>query len=400
MNVCVFSIVNYWHGVRGGMEIHGKLLTEGLVRSGHQVSIITTRHPDGQEYEEKQGVGIHYLKDTRFGARRNNWPQASVSKFRQLNKEQPFYVVLSQSFAAYGLASGSLNFRIPVVPMLQGCIKQGISSFRTNVLRDPRRPVAILRSFAGLFYSYYAVEKPLLSMAASVVVVSNELKDDLRRWYGESIADKAVVIFNGIDTERFSPNPGFRRDIREKYGVAEREILLLSLGTVNREKGHHLAVAALERILPKNPDTKLMIVGTGEYEQTIKKEIGLSNLGGNVLFTGHIDNLETPKYYNAADIFLMPTLRIEGLPFVLLEAMACGKPVIASQIGGNTSVVHDKENGLLVQPGNVDELADGISLLLNNKELASELSSSARTTVLDDFNIDQMVDKTLSAATT
>ena len=174
----------------------------------------------------------------------------------------------------------------------------------------------------------------------------------------------------------------------------------MSLGTVNREKGHHLAVAALERILPKNPDTKLMIVGTGEYEQTIRKQIDYSNLGDKVVFTGHIDNLETPGYYNAADIFLMPTLRIEGLPFVLLEAMACGKPVIASQIGGNTSVVRDKENGLLVQPGNVDELADGISLLLDNEELARGLSSSARTTVLDDFNIDQMVDKTLSAATT
>lgn len=380
--------------------MHGKLLTEGLVRRGHQVSLITTRHPDGREYEENEGVSIHYLRDTRFGARRNNWPQASVSRFHRLHEEQPFDVVLSQSFAAYGLKSGRLNLRIPVVPMLQGCIKQGIMSFRSNVLRDPKRPVAILRSFTGLFYSYYAVEKPLLSMAARIVVVSNELKDDLKRWYGDSVADKAVVIFNGIDTERFSPNPDFRRDIRDKYDVAERETLLLSLGTVNREKGHHLAVAALERILPKNPNTKLMIVGRGEYEQRLKKEIDYSNLGDNVVLTGRIDNLETPKYYNAADIFLMPTLRIEGLPFVLLEAMACGKPVIASQIGGNTSVVRDKENGLLVQPGNVDELADGISLLLNNEELARGLSSSARTTVLDDFNIDQMVDKTLSAATT
>jgi len=396
MRVCVFSIVNYWHGVKGGMEIHGKLLSEGLVKRGHDVSIITTRHNDTKEFEKIAGIKIYYLKNTVFGSRRKNWKTESVSKFIELHREQPFDVVWSQSFAAYGLARfNTNNLDIPVVPILQGCIGQEINTFRKNTLFNCKKPQAILKSFLGLLFSYYAVQKPLLSISDRVVTASRELVDDLRRWYGADIANKSVPVFNGIDTGHFRPNKEGRRSIRDKYGIEDHEILLLSLGTISKEKGHHVAVKALSRLKQKTPEVKLMIVGTGEYQTKLEKKILDLGLHNQVILTGFVDNRETAMFYNAADVYLMPTLRVEGLPFVLLEAMSCGKPVVASRIGGNTSAVADGDNGLLVEPGNVEQMAEKAQMIIQDSKLANRLSSSARKTILKGFGVDQMIGSTI-----
>lgn len=397
MRVCVFSIVNYWHGVKGGMEIHGKLLSEGLVKKGHHVSIITTRHCDTKEFEEKAGVRIYYLKDTVFGSRRKNWRRESVSKCLELHQEQPFDIVWSQSFAAYGLAySNTKNLNLPVVPILHGCIRQEINSFKNNILFNYRKPQTILRSFIGFFFSYYRVQKPLLSISNRIIATSKELVDDLRQWYGVDVANRSIAIFNGIDTTHFCPNQEYRNSIRRKYRVKDNEVLLMTLGSLNREKGNHLAIDALSRIKQKTPAVKLMIVGTGEYRTMLEKKILNLGLHNHVIFTGFVDNEETVKFYNSADVYLMPTLRVEGLPFVLLEAMSCGKPVIASRIGGNTSVITDGDNGLLIEPGNVEQLIEKVQMIIRDGRLANRLSSSARKTISNHFSADQMIDGTLS----
>lgn len=396
MRVCVFSIVNYWHDVKGGMEIHGKLLSEGLAKRGHHVSIITTRHPDGKEFEEQNGVKIYYLKNTCFGSRRHRWEMESVSKFCQLHKENSFDIIWSQSFAAYGLANlNKTELNIPVIPILQGCIRLEIESFKNITLNNYKNPLLILKSFLGLLFSYYKAQKPLLSISNRIITASNELVDDLRRWYGVDIANRAVPIFNGIDTVHFCQNQEYKTDIREKYGIKDNEILMITLGTLSREKGHHLAIEVLSRVKQNFPDVKLMIVGTGEYRTVLKEKIHVAGLDNYVILSGFIDNQETVKYYNAADLYLMPTLRVEGLPFVLLEAMSCGKPVVASRIGGNTSVISDGENGLLIEPGDVEQLTQKIQVIIENDKLAERLSSSARKTILDRFSADQMIDDTL-----
>ena len=105
------------------------------------------------------------------------------------------------------------------------------------------------------------------------------------------------------------------------------------------------------------------------------------------------------KYYNAADIYLMPTLRIEGLPFVLLEAMSCGKPVVASRIGGNPSLVKHGENGFLIEPGDIKRLVHYLTMMLKDEGIIKRLSNSARETILENFTIDKMVVNTLDIMT-
>lgn len=378
------------------MDLHGKLLSEGLVRRGHNVSIISTRHPNGKEHEERNGVRLHYLKNTIFGSRRKGWQKESVKKFLKSHRQQAFDVIWSQSFDAFGLTcSDRRSIRIPIIPTLHGSIQQEARTFRTNMLSRILKPQKIIKSLGGLLFSYFVAQRPLLSFSDRIVTVSPQVTEDIRKWYGWKIAEKCVTVLNGIDTSHFRPDSQQRATIRGKYGIDDNDIVLLTLGRLTHEKGHHLAVEALTQLKAKDIYLKLLVVGDGEKREALQQRTRSDGAQRDVIFAGQVDNRETAQYYNSADIFLMPTLTVEGLPFTLLEAMSCGKPVIASEIGGNSFVIRNRKNGLLIAPGNVDQLMAEIQSLVADDKLAHELGLSARRTVLDAFTVEHMVEKTL-----
>jgi glycosyltransferase involved in cell wall biosynthesis len=377
------------------MEIHGKLLSDGMIDLGHTVSVISTRHPSGINYEENNGIDIYYLKDTVFGSRRNGWKNESAAKFYELHKELPFDIIWSQSFDAYGLTfSNNTRTKLPVVSILQGCIKQELVTFFVHSLNTWKQPHKFVRAFAGLFLSYFIVQKRLLNYSDHVITASHQVQNDIKKWFGDQIADKCTTVFNGIDTKRFAPNNECREEIRQRFKISEKDILLLSAGRIVCEKGHQYAIEVLKYIKKNNKNVKLMIVGDGSYRSKLEHKVRKKGLDKIVSFTGFIENDDTPKYYNSSDIFLLPTLREEGLPFVLLELMACEKPVIASHIGGNLSVIDDGKNGLLVPAGNLKELSKKTDLLIEKPDLANKLALSARNTILRDFSVEQMIQKT------
>lgn len=397
MNICCFSRVNYWQGIKGGMDLHGKLLSEGMIKRGHTVSIISTRHHNGREYEERNGVKIYYLGNTVFGSRRKGWQRESVNKFFELHQNLPFDIIWSQSFDGFGLTHLNKSFlKLSVISTLHGSIQQEAKTFQTTFSHNLMKPQRLLSSFAGLFYSYFITQKPLLSFSDKIITVNHQVTEDLRKWYGQKIVEKCVTVFNGIDTSLFKPDNGQRSKIRQKYKIGDNDILLLTVGRITYEKGHHLAIEALRQMKNQDLNVRLMIVGEGEGKRILEENISMEGLEHEVIFTGQVDNTETVQYYDSADIFLMPTLTIEGLPFVLLEAMSCAKPVIASEIGGNRFVVKNRKNGLLIAPGNLKQLILGIQSLVADRRFAHELGLSARRTILNTFTVEHMVEKTLN----
>ena len=278
---------------------------------------------------------------------------------------------------------------------MHGCIEQEAKTFRANISTKISKPQEIIKSFAGLLFSYLIAQRPLLSFSKRIIAVSNQVTEDIRKWYGQKIANECVTISNGVDTSIFKPDRGQRISIRRKYGIDDHEILLLTLGRVTHEKGHHVAIKALKQLINKDMNLKLLVVGDGKEREILQEIICRDRIEKDVIFAGQVDNRETVQYYNCADFFLMPTLTVEGLPFVLLEAMSCAKPVIASRIGGNTNVIEDTINGLLVDPGEVEQLTEKIRLLVNNQSLAKKISGAARETVLKRYSVDQMVSQTL-----
>ena len=196
MNICVFSRQTFWQGVKGGMELHGKFLSEGMIDKGNQVSVITTKHPSGKIFEKINDINIYYLRNTVFGSRRNGWTKESAAKFYQLHKEQPVDIIWSQSFDAYGLTfSNNTKFKIPIIPILQGCIQQELVTFFVHFLNTWKQPIKAIRALVGLFFSYLIVQKRLLNYSDYIITASHQVQADLNKWFGEQIANKCITIF-------------------------------------------------------------------------------------------------------------------------------------------------------------------------------------------------------------
>jgi glycosyltransferase involved in cell wall biosynthesis len=339
-------------------------------------------------------VEIHHLENTVFGSRRKGWREESIKKFMELHRESPFDLACSQSFAAYGLCREKPPIQIPILLILHGCIEQEQKTFRVSVLRDRARAGRIIRMLGGLIFSYFVEQKPLLLRSDKIITVSDEVAEHLRNWYGRKTAEKCITVPNGVDTKMFYPFQDYRREIREKHGVGDSELLLLTLGRITKEKGHHIAIEALRLLRERGRRAKLMVAGSGGYVAELRRIAERANLQNEVLFLGFIENREAPKYYNGCDLFLMPTLTVEGLPLVLLEAMACGLPVISSRIGGIKSLVEHNENGLLTEPGNARETADAILKLTKNPGLLKKISQAGIDCIRKGYSAERMVERT------
>jgi glycosyltransferase involved in cell wall biosynthesis len=391
MNVCLISLVTVWHGVKGGMEVHGQLLAEGLAALGHEVTILSSRRPSGAEATAIGAVTLYALAGARFGSQRHGWASACTRAFSDLHARRPFDVVCCQQAV---LPAQVLRLcrraGIPIVALMEGHeglmlaseVRESLSH-RTGYARLPRQILA----FA---YHYMKWELPLMRAADRIIAVSDEIARSLRRWFGVS-RERIEVVYNGVDTRRFRPDPERRAGTRSALGFRENEAMALYLSHVTRQKGLHVLLHALSRVREAWPRVRVVVVGAGAYladGQALARRLGVSP---HVVFVGEVDHDRAPEYLAACDAFVLPTLRQEGLPFAVLEAMASEKPVLVSRIGGLTSVVQDGVNGLLVRAGDADALAEGLVRLLADRELARRLARAARDTVLRAFSAEHMV---------
>lgn len=377
------------------MEIHGKLLVEGLTKMGHEVTIISTKHPSNLDFEEVNGIKINYLKNTVFGSKRKNWPDASLNKFLALNDKNPFDIILSQQSSAYGFPRYLLKRnKIPLVTRIAGTQLDMLTSVYNQTLNFKKGFLELFKEILRTFYNYFLVELPLYHKSTGLIVVSHHLDDSLKKFY--FINQKKInLVFHGTNIEIFKPDKKSRDSVRDKYGISTDSKVLLIASTVSRQKGFNVTLTAFRKILSIHSNTKLLVVGEGVYLEDLKRLAHQYDIQNNVIFTGHVSNDEISGFYNASDIFLFPTLRVEGFPRVLIEAMSCGKPVVASRIGGILSIVDDGKNGLLITPGNIDELIDKVLILLKDEAFASQLATNARKEVINKFSVEKMVEKTI-----
>jgi glycosyltransferase involved in cell wall biosynthesis len=183
---------------------------------------------------------------------------------------------------------------------------------------------------------------------------------------GLGIPERHVrVIPNGVDTTRFHPSD--RKRARDACGLPQERTVILTVGAVSEGKGQHLVVDALAEIVARHPDVLYVMVGEVEsarYERRLRDRIARAGLGGHVLFASRQPHERLPLWYAAADLFCLAT-RSEGRANVLLEALACGVPVVTTAVGGNPEIVTDRRRGLLVPFDDVAELGDAIMASLD-----------------------------------
>ena len=201
----------------------------------------------------------------------------------------------------------------------------------------------------------------------------------------------------GVDEKTFHPGSG-GDEVRARLGLTDRPVVVC-VSRLVRRKGQDTLIRALPRILAAEPDTVLLIVGGGPYENDLRRLARETGVSSSVRFTGAVPWSELPAHYGAGDVFAMPCrtrrggLDVEGLGIVYLEASATGLPVVAGDSGGAPDAELDGETGWVVKGGSPEEAADRITVLLGDAELRRRMGERGREWVEEKWRWDLLAER-------
>jgi glycosyltransferase involved in cell wall biosynthesis len=388
MNICIVSTSTPLHR-QGGTELQADSLARLAAARGHRVFWVTTAHPEGIETEERPGIRIYYLKGTSYRMSRAEapaWWTASAAKLSRLCEEERIDAVWAENFAGLSYAAIPRAERKPVISIVNGLAVRGEIASNFNRVSSARE----------LFYLFYYIPRfrAMVRDSDLLVGVSRETTAALEREFPASAA-KFRTIFNPVDTALFRPDAELRKAARAEFGFTGENKVLLMAGILHKQKGLHVGLEAFSRLRQASPSARLLIVGDGPELPALKAAAAEPGLSGAVSFAGARRNGEMPFIYNGADIYLNPTMRMEGLGLVTVEAMACGLPSVVSKIGGTASTITDGISGFFVPPGDAEALAAKAALLLNDSPLAAAMGAAARARAVSEFsgsNIDRYLE--------
>jgi glycosyltransferase involved in cell wall biosynthesis len=226
--------------------------------------------------------------------------------------------------------------------------------------------------------AYYWLDKSVLRRFDKVVAVSEEIEDELLRL--GITEDSIALIQNGIDISKFDRTTG---TIRTELNINEKTKVIGTVARLTPEKGLACLLEAFKKVLHLFPNSICMIVGDGSLRAELTRKAAELGVGEKVLLTGVRTDL--PRVYSAMDIFVLPSLK-EGLPMVILEAMASRKPVIATNVGAIPRMIKSGKEGILVNPGNVEELSEAIIVLVKDRRVSETLAQNAQKKVVQQFS--------------
>lgn len=263
-------------------------------------------------------------------------------------------------------------------PFVDGTIGAMLAGVRTVIHTDHARsfPDKVRYMFAEWLMSQYAFK---------VVGVSDHTSENLAKY--EKISPKKIMtIENGIDGSRFEV--AIDRDEKRKEIGMKNDGPVIGLGVrLAEQKGITYLLQAMPRVIQSCPDINLVIVGDGELKSALQDQSAQLGIQDNVLFLG--PRLDIPELLQLFDIYVLPSLW-EGMPMVLLESLAAGCPVIATDVGGVSKVIKHGENGLLAQSKNPQQLAEAIVSLLADSTLRDQFAARGLEIFKNKFSSDIM----------
>lgn len=208
-----------------------------------------------------------------------------------------------------------------------------------------------------------------LRHANEITAVSEELKNKIRNEFG-IISKRITVVSCGVDLETFRPMD--QKNAREKLKLPQQAKIVLFIGDLIPLKGLHHLIESIPDILKRQDQAVFLIIGKGFFERDLANMVENRGLKPHVRFMGAVPNEEVPLWLNAADLLVLPSTS-EGTPVVVMEALSCGVPVVASRVGGIPELVKDGENGLLVKSDDPNSLGEALIRLLTDDRLLQTL---------------------------
>lgn len=347
---------------RGGAEMGILKLISGL-GDDFEHRVCTTRGFDAEF------VGSHFSKEKVFVAGSSDLKlQFPLFRLARLMRQYRPHIVHSRNWGAIEAVAAAKLAGVPVVIHSE-------HGYEVDM-------------FSGLPMRRRLFRRASYAMADATFAVTRELRDFHARqaW----IHPRSMgVMYNGVDTQRFAPSREARIAMRQELGLPETSFVVGSVGRLVPIKDHQTFLKAAATLVKNGLDIRVLLVGSGPERERLQSLASANNLEGRVCFTG--DSGRVPELLNAMDVFVLPSLG-EGMSNTLLEAMACGLPTLATNVGGNPEIITDNLNGCLFAPGDVAWLASKLELLARDPGLIHQLGTAARNHAIESFSLSRMLE--------
>jgi glycosyltransferase involved in cell wall biosynthesis len=367
-------------------------IAHGVAGRGHEVHVIAPWHPRVQRPAREDNVRFHFYRYA---------PHPSLNVFGYAGALREDVALRSSALLAtpFALAAGWREAR-RVARRVGATVMHGhwvVPGGATAAAAMPHLPLVVSLHGSDVYLAERhrlvgRIARACFRRAGWVTACS----EDLRRRAVALGADAArsEVVPYGVDANRFRPSPSLRENVRQRLGI-HHEALVVAVGRLVRKKGFEYLVEAAGQLAAQGEGLHLLIAGAGDLEEELRERAAAAGLRGRVILPGTVRHQEVAGFLAAADVVVVPSVRddagnVDGLPNVLLEALASGTPVIATAAGGMGAAIVDGDTGLIVPERDAGALARALRQLLSSPDRRSAIGARARADVCRRFGWDRV----------
>ncbi|MEI6737909.1 MAG: glycosyltransferase family 4 protein [Pseudomonadota bacterium] len=344
----------------GGQEI--RILTEarGLLDRGHRVMLLTPGNAEMLPAAREMGVPATAL---------------SIGK-----KRLPSLLAMRAWLAS--------NMRGVDVINTHSSTDSWLAAASCATLSNPP-PIVRTRHVSTAINNHWSTRWLYTKATQHIVSTGEALRQQLHRDNGYAL-DRMTSVRTGIDLQRFKPLD--KRQARAQLAVSDSPAIGI-LATLRDWKGHNYLFDAMKLLAHEFPEWKLIVIGDGPQRQRLEARVRDEMLGNTVRFVGNVDNV--PEWLSTLDLFALPSYGDEGVPQGIMQAMACGLPVISTPVGAIGEAVQDGVTGFMVETRSAVALAHALGLLMRDTTLRNKMGEASLMYAQQQFGIDVMIDKML-----
>jgi len=379
--ICLLTETYY--PVTGGGETHTRVLAGGLVAHNFQVIIITRRSHDSlKTVDVVDGVFVYRIAPVGAG-RFTRWRMLFWSFFSLAKMRRQYDVIFVSGFKALGLSAVLIAklFRKTCILKADSNGEMSGEFFAAGLKKFGLTPSS------SMFRILLSARNKILRAADYFVAITAGIAEELK---AHGVNPSSIVsITNGVDISKFRPvSAAEKHRLKQRLPIPKKKFIVTYAGRLVTYKGLPLLLRVAERIQREFDHVGFVLIGSGgidmhNCEAELKQFVRTKGLEESICFAGEVRNVH--EYLQASDLFAFPSDE-DAFPLALVEAMACGLPVISTPVGGIKEIITDRCNGLLMEAGNFQQLYAAVSTLIVDKALAAFLGKAAAQTVQERYS--------------
>jgi colanic acid/amylovoran biosynthesis glycosyltransferase len=384
-------LMSRWPKLTETFILYELLAVEALGQPVELYPLLRHREPVSHPEAITLAARAHYLP---FMSRPILASQFDAIRRRPRKYFGALWALVSGTFGSANYLLGGLAIFPKVVHMAREMEAAGVTHVHCHFSNHPAAAGFIVHRLTGIPYSFVAhgsdlhVDRHMLDRkvaeAAFVVAISRDNLQEIVAEVGDDARSRVEVIHCGVDTTRLRPRP--------RSASADEPLTILCIGTLHEVKGQSILVEACRILRDRGITVRCRLIGDGEDERRLRDQIAAAQLEAIVTLDGRRTRDQVIAALGDADLLVTPSVaasdgKREGIPVVLMEAMSCGLPVVASRLSGIPELVGNEVEGLLVPPGDAGALASAIERLRDDPALRARLGAAARRRIEQEFDL-------------